>query len=268
LILFNTIPGRALLSVVVRPGISRVIGFMMDRSVSRIFISKFIRKNNIKMNEYKNVRFTSFNDFFVRQIKKGMRRFPEDEKDLAAPCDGKLTVYPINADSVYKIKNSIYDVASLLKSEKLAQKFEGGVCLIFRLMPDDYHRYAFIDTGEIIGHKNIKGVLHTVRAIAHERYSIYTQNAREYTVIKTKNFGTMVQMEVGALCVGRIKNHVVDGYVERGEEKGMFEFGGSTIVMLFQEGAVAVDNTIFMNTLKDKETSVRMGETVGRANAE
>jgi len=262
-ILYKTIPGRLCLRLLVRPTLSKFMGFVMDRKVSALTVKRFVRKNKIDMSDYKAEKYTSFNSFFTRELKEGARPISQNTHDLTAPCDGKLTAFKISDNSIFNIKGSIYDVDELLQDKKLADEFVNGTCLIFRLMPDNYHRYNYIDDGEIISHKKIKGVLHTVRPIALKKYRIYKQNAREYEVLQTKNFGKAIQMEVGALFVGRIKNYKSCGNFIRGEEKGMFEFGGSTVVMLFQQNAVEVDSIFFENTLNNKETVVKMGCKIG-----
>ena len=261
--LYNSLPGIVLLHVLVKTIVSRFFGFLMDRPISRFLIRSFVERYNINIKEYEDVKYISFNDFFTRRIKKELRPFPDNPHDLAAPCDGKLMAYPITADSVFYIKNSMYDVGELLQDKILAGEFINGVCLIFRLTPDDYHRYSYIDDGEIIYHKRIKGVLHTVRPISQQRYDIYVRNSREYTVMQTINFGKVIQMEVGALFVGRIKNHMTGGAFKRGYEKGMFEFGGSTVVMLFQKNSITIDDAISKNTQQNKETRVQMGYKIG-----
>jgi len=261
--LYNTIPGRILLYIVASTIVSKLFGALMSSPVSKILIRDFVKKNSINMEEYKDAKYNSFNDFFIREIKSEFRAFPEDENEVVAPSDGKLTAYPITGDNVFYIKNSKYDLAGILQDEALAKEFMGGVCLIFRLMPDDYHRYAYIDDGEIIDYKRIKGVLHTVRPISQQLYNVYIQNTREYAVMQTKNFGKVIQMEVGALFVGRITNYMTEGSFQRGEEKGMFEFGGSTVVMFFQKDTITIDDAIYENTQQDKETVVRMGCKIG-----
>ena len=240
----------------------------MDASFSRLFVKGFVKKNNINMSEYEDVKYTSFNDFFSRDVKKECRFFPENEHDLFSPCDSKLTVYQIDENSVYKIKNSIYDIESLLQNKQLADEYINGVCLIFRLTADDYHRYCYIDNGELLSVKKINGVLHTVRPISLKHYNIYKINSREYSIIKTENFGQVIQIEVGALFVGRIKNNAISGSVKRRNEKGSFEFGGSTIIMLFQKDKVVIDEVINNNTRDNKETIVKMGYKIGKKNVQ
>ena len=260
--LYNTMLGRIFLNALIRPSVSKLLGSFMDSSASKILIKNFIKRNNIQMDEYERADYSSFNDFFIREIKKSCRPLAY-ETMLFAPCDGKLTAYPITADSIFHIKNSKYDVENLLQDKKLADEFTGGVCLIFRLMPDDYHRYHYIDDGEILSQKAIRGVLHTTRHISLKHYKIYLQNSREYSVMQTEKFGKIIQMEVGALFVGRITNHKTKGRFARGDEKGFFEFGGSTVVMLFQKDTVKIDSAIYDNTQQNKESVVRMGQKIG-----
>ena len=261
--LYNTIPGRILLKLTIRPTISKLAGLFLSSPASRIMIKGFIESNDINTDEYPDVEYKSFNEFFKRKIKEGCRSFPEDKNKLASPADSKLTVYPITETGIFEIKNTTYSVESLLKNKRLASEFKNGTCLVFRLSPDDYHRYTFIDDGEILDQVKIKGILHTVRPIAYQNRPVFCENTREYTVIQTKNFGKMIQLEVGALFVGKITNHKKSLSILRSEEKGTFEFGGSTIVLLFQKNTVMIDDEIINNTNNNKETIIKMGQKIG-----
>ena len=261
--LYKTIPGRILLKLLIRTTVSKIAGSVLRNPASCVFIEKFIAENNIDMEVFRDAKYRSFDDFFTREIREGQRPFPESETGLAAPCDGKLTVYPINTETYFSIKKSKYSIEDLLQDQKLSDEFSGGICMIFRLTPDDYHRYCFIDDGKILNQKRIKGVLHTVQPIACRTINVFCRNSREYTVIQSKNFGKMIQMEVGALFVGRISNHSKSRTIKRAEEKGMFQFGGSTIILLFQKDTVIIDDKIYENTNKNKETIIKMGNKIG-----
>ena len=150
----------------------------------------------------------------------------------------------------------------LLNSETLAKKYKGGTCLIYRLTPRHFHRYSFVDDGKIKGGAKIPGVLHCVRPVACDRYNVYVQNKREYVLIETENFGTVVQMEVGAIIVGKINNNIEYGVAKRGEEKGYFEFGGSTVIVLLEKDVAFVDETVVNNSLIDVETEVKIGQKI------
>lgn len=259
--------GRILLKIATLPTISKIAGWFMDRKISTIAIKRFVKKNNIDVKEYEERKYTSYNDFFTRKIKNESRKIDMNKKSLISPCDSKLTVYEIDDKSIFKIKDSYYRVEDLLKNKDLSKKYKGGYCLIFRLCVDDYHRYCYIDDGKKNENTFIKGVLYTVRPIALENYNIYKENSREYTILKTKNFGDVIQIEVGATIVGRIKNHHEEYEFTKGEEKGMFEFGGSTIVLLIEKDKVDIDKEIIENTKQGYETVVKIGEKIGNKKA-
>jgi len=261
--LYDSAVGRFLLKLLIRPTLSKIAGSFIRSPASRFLIKGFIEKNNIDMDEYRAVEYRSFDDFFVREIKEGLRPFTDKPNDVPAPCDGKLTIYPITPDSVFSVKKSKYSVRDLLQDISLADEFSGGMCLVFRLTPDDYHRYCYIDDGEVIIRMVLPGVLHTVQPVACEALDVYCQNSREYVVLDTVNFDKIIQIEVGALFVGKITNHNKNRVFKRGDEKGMFQFGGSTVILLFKKDIITVDEDIVKNSVKGIETVVKMGKSIG-----
>lgn len=263
--LYGCVPGRVLLKTLTAPAISRAAGKFMDSRASRLLIKPFIRRSGIDTSQYIMYDFRSYNDFFTRVVKPEKRPVDPEASHLISPCDSKLTVHKIAKDSIFRIKGSRYRVKDLLQNELLAKRFCGGYCLIFRLEVDDYHRYCYIDNGTKTDNTFIKGELHTVNPVALERYNIYKRNCREYTVLHTENFGDVVQIEVGAMMVGRIVNAHGKASFRRGQEKGRFEFGGSTIVMLFGKDSICVDEDILRNSAENTETVVKFGEKIGRS---
>lgn len=261
--LYNTVPGRAVLKVITSPTISKIGGAYMDSKLSTIHIKGFIKNNNIDMSQYEKAKYKSFNEFFTRKILPEKRPVCKDEDALISPCDGRLSAYHIDSDSWFYIKKSRYSIQDLLQGSKAAVDYNGGICLILRLCVDDYHRYGNIDDGVILENKYIRGKLHTVRPIAVNRYPVFVQNSREYTIIKTKNFGRVAQIEVGALMIGKIKNHSKSGSVIKGTEKGMFLYGGSTIVLLFEKDTVSIPEKYFEETENDREVIVKYGSKIG-----
>lgn len=261
--LYHTAPGRALLQLLIRPGVSKALGAFLDTGLSRHLVGPFVKTTRLDLSDYPEQIYASFNDFFTRKVKEDRRPVNMDPDALVAPCDGKLTVYPITEDALFDIKYSVYAVKDLLRDDTLTKEYEGGTCLIFRLTPDDFHRYSFMDAGRVLKTEAIPGVLHTVRPIAFRRYPIFSENAREYAVLDTANFGKVIQMEVGALFVGRIVNLPLAEF-SRGQEKGKFEFGGSTVVVLLQKDAAVIDGELLENTRQGRESVVRLGQTIGR----
>ena len=264
-LLYDTTGGRIVLSLLTVPALSKAVGAFMDSPLSKPLIKPFIRRSGIDMSQFEQREFRSYNDFFTRKVLPEMRPVDYDEEHLISPCDSKLTVYRIDSRSIFRIKGSRYRVSDLLQNRFMADRFNGGLCMIFRLEVDDYHRYCYIDDGLKTENTFIKGELHTVNPIALERFNIYKRNSREYTVIHTDNFGDVVQIEVGAMMVGRISNRHGAASIRRGQEKGKFEFGGSTIVLLFEKGSVEVDNDILKNSFEGFETVVKYGEKIGEA---
>lgn len=261
--MYDSSLGRNILRFLTKPTISKAAGRLLDKKWSKVFISPFIQKNEIDMSIYEERNYNSYNDFFTRQIRKECRPIAEGENVLISPCDGKLSVYPIEENQHFMIKNTAYTLESLLRSKKLAKKYEGGTICVFRLTVDDYHRYCYVDDGRKSANHHIPGVFHTVNPAANDVYPIYKENTREFSLLQSKHFKTILMMEVGALMVGRIVNHQEEAEVRRGEEKGMFEFGGSTVILIFQKNAVEIEKAILENTKNGYETIVKMGEEIG-----
>lgn len=261
--LYSHISGRILLKILIHPTISKIGGWILNTRISSLFINSFIKHNQIDLSQYQLQFFRSYNAFFTRQIKKNYRPISKAENVLISPCDGKLSVYKIDKKQQFQIKNTSYTIQSLLHSQRLAQYFNGGYACIFRLTVDDYHRFCYIDAGEKSDNYLIKGVFHTVNPIANDIFPIYKENTREFCLLKSKHFGKILAMEVGALLVGKINNYHGKATVKKGQEKGYFEFGGSTIVLLFQKDKVIIDNDLLENTKNGYETIVKMGEKIG-----
>ena len=255
---------RALLSLLIRPNVSRLIGRYLDSSVSRLHISPFIRRNAIDLSQCEKTHFSSFNDFFTRRLKEGARPVDRDPAALIAPCDGLLSVFEIDRDSILEIKGQHYTVSELA-GELLGQGYNNGLCLIYRLTPSDYHRYVYFDDCYAHRPRTIPGVLHTVRPLALSRERVFARNARSVTLLRTENFKDALQIEVGALLVGRICNEQAERRFRRGDEKGRFEFGGSTIVILLENDAARIAPEILSRSKAGLETRVRLGERVGVA---
>lgn len=263
--LYGSAAGRMSLKLLTAPQVSAAVGAFMDSSASKPLIKRFIRTNNIDTSQYVMEGINSYNDFFTRRIKEGKRPFDCEPRHFVSPCDSKLSVYRICDRSIFRIKDSAYRVNDLVNDNALAKKYNGGLCLIFRLEVDDYHRYFYIDGGTKSRNRFIPGELHTVNPIALEHYNIYKRNCREYTVMHTDNFGDIVQIEVGAMLVGKIDNYHQEYIFSRGEEKGKFLFGGSTIVLLVERNRIKIDGDILKNMADGCETVVKCGEKIGIA---
>ena len=258
--LYKTIPGRIILKLLTKPFLSKAAGRFLNSRLSRWLVPLFIKKHSIDMSRYEK-KYRSFNDFFTR--KRRIEEIDITPEHLISPCDGYLSVYPVTEEQTYQIKHVEYRLEELLKSRKLAKQFSGGTCLVFRLTPQDYHRYCYVSDGIVARSRVIPGKIHCVRPIPCETFPIFAENSREYTEIHTRKFGTIIQMEIGAMMVGKIHNYPRDGKVFQGEEKGYFEFGGSTILLLLEKDKVKVDEGILENSREGAETRIYLGELVG-----
>lgn len=255
--------GRLLLKIVITKPISNLIGLYMNSSLSKHKINRFVDKNNIDTFEYESKNYKSYNDFFTRKVIPYKRPINARSDVLISPCDGKVIAYKINEDLTLKIKDSYYSIDSLI-NESIIDEYINGWALVFRLSTDNYHRYCYIDSGKkSINHK-IKGVFHTVQPISLKNYNFFKTNTREYTILNTTHFDKVIQVEVGALGVGRIKNNHEVYEFKKGEEKGYFEFGGSTIVLLIKKNILSLDDDIYENSKENIETIVKYGERIGK----
>ena len=261
--LYKTVLGRVLLRPLVSRPVSAFSGTLMDARWSKILIRSFVKKNGINTDDYLLGNVKCFNDFFCRRIKDGRRPVDMAASSLISPCDGLLSAYKIDGEgTVLNVKQSTFNIDSLLRDRELARRFDGGYALVYRLCVDHYHRYIWFDSGHKLEDRHIQGVYHTVRPVALYEHPVFIENTRDYSVIDTANFGRCVQMEVGAMLVGRIVNEKpLPGRVRRGEEKGHFEYGGSTIIVLVPQGVAELRGDL----TGGEETPVKMGEQIGSA---
>jgi phosphatidylserine decarboxylase len=255
--------GRVLLKIAVSPAVSDLYRFLNGRKSSVKKIPGFIEENHIRMEDFEDREYRSFNDFFTRRLRDGARKIETDRNILISPADAKLLVYNIDDDLRMKDKGRTYTLEEILTDDKYCEEYSGGYCLVYRLCVDDLHRYCFIDDGRLKGRKTIKGKLHTVSSLSAD-HKIYKENFRVVNVMDTENFGRVIHIEVGALIVGRVVNHDVRSFT-KGEEKGYFEPGGSTIIEIFEKDSVRIDEDILTQSKDHIETKVKFGEGVGTA---
>jgi phosphatidylserine decarboxylase len=256
--------GRGVMKLLVNPAVSYLGGLALNSRLSTLLIPSFIKKNDINLKDYVEQYYSSYNDFFTRQIRKELRPIDDNKDTIISPADGRVSAYEISDQLVVTIKNSKYTVASLLRNKKLAEQYRGGHLVIIRLTVSDYHRYCYPVSGYKGKNFHINGILHTVNPIANDYVKIYKENSREYTIIETEKFGKVTQMEIGALLVGKISNYHQKLEVTKGQEKGRFEFGGSSIALLLDSKKVKLDEQLLINTENGYETMIQMGQVIAK----
>lgn len=268
---YNPFGKLALNLLVKRKFLTEIYGKKMNSHSSKSKINEFITTYNVDMSESKLSLddFNSFNDFFIRELKEEARKIDLDENSLVSPADGKILIFE-NLKEIDKffIKGNEFSLKEFFNSEELEKKYLGGTMVIIRLAPVDYHRFHFPADGVIGESKLINGYYYSVSPYAiKQNFKIYTENKREYSILKTEKFGDILLSEIGATMVGGIKqSYTPNSFVKKGEEKGYFYFGGSSCIMFFEKGKVKFDEDILKNTLLGKETKLFMGERIGSCN--
>lgn len=263
--IYGSVAGRILIRPLVTPAVSAAVGRLLDSGISAAVVKPFIRLNHLDMSDYENRKYISYNDFFKRKIREGARHIDMEPGHFISPCDCRASVYPVNEKAQLRIKQTAYSVEELLKNPSLGKRYQGGYVWVLRLCVQDYHRYIYPDNAKESRRIRIPGILHTVNPVANDACPIYKENSREYSLLKTENFRTVLMMEVGALLVGKIENRPRRAFVRRGDEKGNFAFGGSTIVLITEKNAVDPDRDILENSRAGIETRVFMGEKIGES---
>jgi phosphatidylserine decarboxylase len=263
--------GRFLVWLLVRRVLfSQWYGYKMNRPESSLRILPFISRYGLDVDEFAKSAFDfkTFNEFFYRALKPAARPIAAGDTVAVFPADGRHLAFP-NVDTAagFYVKGGKFTVAELLGDDTLAEKFAGGGMLISRLCPVDYHRFHFPAGGSPGEPRLINGWLYSVSPVALRRNVSYLiQNKREITLIETPAFGTVAMIEVGATNVGSIRQGFLPGRaVEKGEEKGLFAFGGSCVITLFMRERIRFDDDIVGQSAQCIETYARMGDRLGLA---
>ncbi len=248
------------------PWFSQVYGFFQKREASAKKIAPFISAYGIDESEFLETSFSSFNDFFIRKLKKEKRPIVTGSEIACLPSDGRYLVFPdLSQVQRFYVKGQCFDLASFLQNDAYARRYCDGTMVIARLCPVDYHRFHFVCDGMPRKSMAVVGDYQSVNPIALRRnLSILWKNKRMITEIDTDRFGTLLYVEIGAICVGTIhQTYVSDVKVRKGDEKGYFSFGGSCLVLLFEKGRIRLDEDLIQNSMCGFETRANFGESLG-----
>jgi len=256
---------------------SMYFGWRANWKYSAFKVLPFIVKYNLDVDEFakKAYDYKTFNEFFTRALKKGVRPIADGEQVAVFPADGRHLVFPnIDLAEGFYVKGSKFSLAELfgedgLPQDKqvLTQKYAGGAMVISRLCPVDYHRFHFPCAGVPGEPCLIKGPLFSVSPIALRRNINYlVRNKRKLTELESPVFGPVACFEVGATNVGSIVHTFVPGRaVPKGGEKGLFKFGGSCTITIFRPGRIRFDQDLVAQSRECIETYARMGDRLGVA---
>ncbi|OYT10489.1 MAG: phosphatidylserine decarboxylase [Bacteroidetes bacterium 4572_112] len=262
--LYNNPVGRVTTATIVkRKFLSDIYGAQMDKPSSKDKIAGFVETYNIDLSICQKQEFDNFNDFFYRKLKKDARPIDINYNVVVSPADGKILAIADIHNQDFIVKGYRFNVEEFLQNAELAARYKDGSFMIIRLCPTDYHRYHFPVNGEIIFDSIINGDYYSVSPIAlRKKVELICLNKRSVCEINTKQFGKVIMSEVAATMVGSMINTYADNQVMKGEERGYFKFGGSTVVLFFEKGAIAIDKDLLQNTINGLETEVKMGERI------
>lgn len=272
--LYTSVAGQQLGGVFTNKYFSKVYGAFQDMPSSHKKVRPFIEKFNIPIDDYEagtrpaldpRDSYKTFNEFFIRRFKMGKRNFVSEPNRMAAFAEARYVGFDnINDKEVYPVKGSFLKAKDLVGNEQVAKMFEGGPLLIARLCPVDYHRYHYPDNGKVLDNFRIPGAYDSVNPFALKyKNQIFIKNERHVSILETENFGKLAYIEVGAICVGKIiQSHRWNKPFMRGEEKGYFLFGGSTVVLLGEKGKWKPSQDITANTARGIETYLHIGTEV------
>jgi phosphatidylserine decarboxylase len=273
-LLYTSTPGQKMGSLLTNKYFSKAYGAIQDLPSSSRKVRPFIEKFQIPIDEFepgtrpsldKRDSYKTFNEFFIRRFKLGKRSFISDPRRMPAFAEARYVGFEaIDEKTVFPVKGNYLKAKDLLSNDHLAKIFEGGPLLIARLCPVDYHRYHYPDNGRLLDNFRIHGLYDSVNPFALKiKNQIFIKNERHVSILQTENFGRLAYIEVGAICVGKIvQTHRWNKPFLRGEEKGYFLFGGSTVVLMGEKGFWKPSSDILTNTQKGIETYLQLGTEV------
>ncbi|MDO8632772.1 MAG: archaetidylserine decarboxylase, partial [Phycisphaerales bacterium] len=249
---------------------SQWYGRKMNQRKSAQRVLPFIARYNLDVDEFAKSPFDykTFNEFFFRALKPEARPIAQGDRVAVFPADGRHFAFQdVEVAAGFYVKGVKFSLAELLGDGPLAAKLAGGAMLISRLCPVDYHRFHFPVSGTPGESRLINGWLYSVSPVALRRRVRYlVENKREVTLIENPIFGEVAMVEVGATNVGSIQQSFVPGRpVQKGDEKGLFAFGGSCVITIFQHGRLQFDADLLTQSAEQRETYARMGDRLGIA---
>jgi len=228
-------------------------------------IAPFVRKHNIDMSEFEPGPFKSYAEFFDRRFLPGKRTFPSNPNQMGAFGEGRYLGWDrLDPGMAFPVKGAALEPETLLGSRAWVAPFAEGPVILARLSPVDYHHLHFPDDGRITNSARLGHRLFTVNPPAlRNQPDLLFRNERHVQLLQTDHFGLLGFVEIGALSVGRITQvHPNERPFRRGEEKSVFRFGGSAVVLFGEKDAWRPADDIVQQTRQGRETFLRLGEVI------
>ena len=241
----------------------------MNKRASGTKVLPFIAKYGLNPDEFAEApeNFATFNDFFYRKLKPSARPIVAESGAVCFPADGRHFGFPdISAIDGFYVKGQHFDLGSFLQDPALTERYARGTMLFSRLCPVDYHRFHFPVSGTPNEMRLINGFLYSVNPLAlRQRLAYLWENKRAITTIQTENLGQVLMCPIGATCVGGIQTtYSPDQAMQKGDEMGYFEFGGSSTILLFEPHMITLSEDLVEWTAKGTELYAKMGDVFGR----
>lgn len=240
----------------------------MNKASSRAKVAPFIQDFEVDSDDFLDPveSYQSFNEFFYRKLKPAARPIRGDEHQAVFPADGRHLCLPdvTSADSFF-VKGQGFDLEKLLGSKDLAAEYEHGSLLLSRLCPTDYHRFHFPVGGNAGETTELNsGRLFSVSPIAlRKRLAYLWENNRTCCIVDSASFGKVAVLEIGATCVGSILQTYSPGTVDKGDEKGYFAFGGSSVITIYKKGAIQFSDDLVEHSARQTEVYAHIGDVCG-----
>ncbi|MCK5416766.1 phosphatidylserine decarboxylase [Candidatus Parcubacteria bacterium] len=245
--------------------LSQISGVFADKKVSR-YIIPFLEKcclTNKNLFVESKLGYKNLNDWIGRSLKTEIidEKFSQNSKLLFSPCEAYMKIYEgIRNNHIIQIKDKSYSLDDLILGD--SEIYQDGIMIIFRLHLCHYHHFHYVANGEIVNFKKISGKYNPVNFLGLNYVKeLFCVNRRDITEIVTENFGRIMYIEVGAFNVGSIvQNNSVGDKIKRKDKKGYFQFGGSTVILLFKKGILNPDKK-YQNSNK-QEIYVFVGDKI------
>ncbi|KAI1371459.1 putative phosphatidylserine decarboxylase [Hypoxylon crocopeplum] len=240
-------------------------------------IKTFVETYGINMEDFEPSdieKYKTFEDFFIRAHRPGSRPIHDldDPTGAVVVADSRVVTYTSVAETKKLwIKGTDFTITNLVMDTQLGARFADAAVASFRLSPQDYHRYHSPVTGTVKAFRSIPGDYYQVDPVAlQSRVNILTSNARSYIVIDTDHSGDVLFVAIGATDVGTVrineKFQKQGSKIKKGDEIGYFQFGGSSIIVAFQKGAIKFDQDLLDLSKQKIQVSVEVGMSLGKAN--
>jgi phosphatidylserine decarboxylase len=266
--LYNNRLGKKVRSCFTAPWFSCVSGYCAGTGLSKHGIKQFIKNYHINTDELEKPvsDYASLNEFFSRKLKPAARPIDDKVDAISSPADGNILVIEHLAEvTPFPVKECTFTLTAFLHDKALAQKYLGGTLVIIRISPGDYHRFHFPFDCTPSVPVRVSGKYESVNPLVyHAGVQPLTENERHRITLTLPDKREIIMSPVGAMCVGKIiETYDTEMSYIKGSEAGYFEFGGSTVVLLFPPHCIEIDREMLENSHKNIETPIKMGQKIG-----